>query len=148
MSIKIILDGSLYFNGEKVKSISTFGGDKVFEQSKATEETGEDYQAELNGSDYESDPEVLSEALDSLGDITKIEEIKQMTPIKSIKEVLGIQEIKNIEEINPDLAEKFIIDENLENIIDKFSLRSEENKIIDEEIEILKKEIDVLGIIK
>ena len=33
-------------------------------------------------------------------------------------------------------------------IIDKFSLRSEENKIIDEEIEILKKEIDVLGIIK
>ena len=71
-----------------------------------------------------------------------------MTPIKSIKEVLGIQEIKNIEEINPDLAEQFIIDENLENIIDKFSLRSEENKIIDEEIEILKKEIDVLGIIK
>ena len=70
-----------------------------------------------------------------------------MTPINSIKEVLGIQEIKNIEEITPDLAEKFIKEENLENIIDQFSLRSEENKVIDEEIEILQKQIDVLGII-
>ena len=76
-----------------------------------------------------------------------IEKIKQMTPINSIKEVLGIQEIKNIEEITPDLAEKFIKEENLENIIDQFSLRSEENKVIDEEIEILQKQIDVLGII-
>ena len=70
-----------------------------------------------------------------------------MTPINSIKEVLGIQEIKNIEEIKPDLAEKFIKEENLGNIIDQFSLRSEENKVIDEEIEILQKQIDVLGII-
>ena len=71
-----------------------------------------------------------------------------MTPIKNIQEVLGIQEIKNIEEISADLAEQFIKDENLENIIDQFSLRSEENKIIDEEIENLHNQIDVLGIIK
>ena len=61
---------------------------------------------------------------------------------------MGIQEIKNIEEINPDLAEQFIEDESLVNIIDEFSLRSEEDKVIDEEIEILEKEIEVLGIIK
>ena len=122
--------------------MSTFGGDKVFEQPEETE----------YGSDYETDPSdeevTFDNKLESLGDITKIEKIKQMTPIKNIQEVLGIQEIKNIEEIRPDLAEKFIQEENLENIIDQFALRSEENKIIDEEIEILQKQIDVLGIIK
>merc|ERR1711910_290942 len=39
-------DGKLYFHGEKVKSVSTFGGDKVFEQPEETE----------YGSDYETDP--------------------------------------------------------------------------------------------
>ena len=130
-----MVDGKLYFNGEKVKSVSTFGGDKVFEQSKETE----------FGSDYESEPSEAINKLEHLGHITNIEKIKEITPITNIEEVLGIKEIKNIQEIRPELAETFIKEENLENIIDQFSLRSEENKIIDEEIEILQKEIDVLG---
>ena len=125
--------------------MSTFGGDKVFEQPEETE-YGSDYEADPSDASNEKDR--FDNKLESLGDITNIEKIKQMTPIKNIQEVLGIQEIKNIEEIRPDLAEKFIQEENLENIIDQFALRSEENKIIDEEIEILQKQIDVLGIIK
>jgi len=138
-------DGKLYFHGEKVKSVSTFGGDKVFEQPEETE-YGSDY--ETDPSDASNEKDTFDNKLESLGDITNIEKIKQMTPIKNIQEVLGIQEIKNIEEIRPDLAEKFIQEENLENIIDQFALRSEENEIIDEEIEILQKQIDVLASVK
>ena len=122
--------------------MSTFGGEQVFKQSEETE-YGSDY--ETDPSDASNEKDIFDNKLESLGDITNIEKIKQMTPIKNIQEVLGIQEIKNIEEIRPDLAENFIKEENLENIIDQFALRSEENKIIDEEIEILQKEIDVLG---
>ena len=64
-----LLDGKLYFHGEKVKSVSTFGGDKVFEQSKETEH-GLDYEAESFEESVEEDTS-LDNKLGSIGDITK-----------------------------------------------------------------------------
>merc|ERR1712156_1153498 len=139
-------DGKLYFNGERVKSVSTIGGDKVFEQSKEVEEYGSDYGNALSEDSMEDSREALREKLNSLGDITKIEKIKKMLPIKSIQNVIGVKEIKNIEEIHPEVAEKFIKEENLENIVDEFTL--EENEAIDREIDNLQKEIDVLERVK
>merc|ERR1740129_642606 len=72
-------DGKLYFNGERVKSVSTLGGDKIFDQSEA----GSDY--ETDQSEAISEEDKLDDKLEGLGDITNMEEIKKMTSIKNIE---------------------------------------------------------------
>merc|ERR1711936_697856 len=170
-------DGNLYFNGEKVKSISTFGGDKVFEQ-RTDREYGVDYQDEIDDDDAElfnNEEEDITQKLDyndqseeeinlnSLGEIKKVEEVKRIEPIKSISNVLGLQEIKNLQEIRPRLAERFIKEEKLKNIINEYKMGRQESDefasepanefpsevadeiaTIDDKIDLLRKEIDVL----
>merc|ERR1711936_1499757 len=158
-------DGNLYFNGEKVKSISTFGGDKVFEQ-RTDREYGVDYQDEIDESIEDEnevdddDAELFNNEeeeinLNSLGEIKKVEEVKRIEPIKSISNVLGVQEIKNLQEIRPRLAERFIKEEKLKNIINEYNMGRQESDefasevadeiaTIDDKIDLLRKEIDVL----
>ena len=40
-----------------------------------------------------------------------------MLPVKNMQEIINIDEVKNIEEIDDDVADKFIVDESLENEI-------------------------------
>ena len=174
-----------------MKSISTFGGDKVFEQ-RTDREYGVDYQDEIDESVedenevddddaelFNNEEEDITQKLDyndqseeeiklnSLGEIKKVEEVKRIEPIKSISNVLGLQEIKNLQEIKPRLAEKFIKEEKLKNIINEYNMGRQESDefasepanefpsevadeiaTIDDKIDLLRKEIDVLGNIK
>ena len=137
-----MLDGNLYFNGEKVKSISTFGGEKVFQEEK-DREFGVDYNAEgdeeiVQNKSVEEENEIEIDG----GDVTKIEEIKKLGPIQSISRVLGMQEIKNIHEIKPDVAENFIKKEKLENIVDDFHLNEQDTGEVADEIEIINEKIE------
>ena len=96
-----------------MKSISTFGGDKVFEQ-RTDREYGVDYQDEIDESVedenevddddaelFNNEEEDITQKLDyndqseeeiklnSLGEIKKVEEVKRIEPIKSISNVLS-----------------------------------------------------------
>ena len=162
----LLLDGKLYFNGEKVKSISTFGGEKVFEEDR-NREFGVDYNAEgdeeieiVDNENFEVENKIGHDGGEmetfendtKKNELFKMADVKKIEPIQSIYQVVGMQEIKNLYEIKPEVAEKFIKEENLKNTVEEFHLKeqdtvelADEIKVIDVKIEKLQKEIVVLG---
>ena len=164
-----MLDGNLYFNGEKVKSISTFGGGKVFKEDK-NREFGVDYDAEgdeeieiVDNENIEAENRVGHDEGDlesteietfendmKKNELFKMEDVKKIEP--SIYQVVGMQEIKDLYEIKPEVAEKFIKEETLKNTVEEFHLKEQDTvkvaneiEVIDVKIEKLQKEIVVLG---
>merc|ERR1712050_88598 len=102
-------DGELYFNGEKVKSISGPSLPTVWDETEK----------------YSEDPEIIEDVLGpakitpvkKLSKIHNIQEILKKLNVKSIKNVKSVKAVKNIEEINASVAREFIEKHGLRNIV-------------------------------
>jgi len=104
-------DGTLYFNGEKVKSIQGPSGEIVAPNLHEAEKYSEDTEIEdLHGATKITPIKKLSK-------IHNIQEILKKLNVKSIKNVKSVKAIKNIEEINDSVAQEFIKKHGLKNIV-------------------------------
>ena len=111
-------DGTLWFKGEKVTSITGMDGEdkgrKVFGSDDDDEEEDDDEVTEMEDEDEEDEvvenvePLEKITAVEKLTPVKKIEEVKSMTPLKSIKEIKNIEEVKSILPIPEHIARKFI----------------------------------------
>ena len=112
-------DGTLYFKGEKVTSITGMDGEdkgrKVFgSDDEDEEEEDDDEVTEMEDEDEEDEvvenvePLEKITAVEKLTPVKKIEEVKSVTPLKSIKEIKNIEEVKSILPIPEHIARKFI----------------------------------------
>jgi len=105
-------DGTLYFNGEKVKSIQGPSGQLTVPNLDEAEK-------------YSEDNEIIEDVLGpakitpvkKLSKIHNIQEILKKLNVKSIKNVKSVKAIKNIEEINDSVAQEFIKKHGLKNIV-------------------------------
>merc|ERR1711936_1423150 len=97
-------EGTLWFKGEKVTSITGMDGEdkgrKVF-GSEDEEEEDEDDDEVTEMEDEDEEDEVVE-------NVEPLEEVKSMTPLKSIKEIKNIEEVKSILPIPEHIARKFI----------------------------------------
>ena len=110
-------EGTLWFKGEKVTSITGMDGEdkgrKVF-GSEDEEDEDDDEVTEMEDEDEEDEvvenvePLEKITAVEKLTPVKKIEEVKSMTPLKSIKEIKNIEEVKSILPIPEHIARKFI----------------------------------------
>merc|ERR1712050_638659 len=125
-------DGTLYFNGEKVKSIQGPSGQLTVPNLDETEK-------------YSEDPEIIEDVLGpakitpvkKLSKIHNIQEILKKLNVKSIKNVKSVKAVKNIEEINDSVAREFIEKHGLRNIVND-----------DQELEKIADEIETEDIIE
>ena len=116
-----LADG-LYFNGEKVKSITDV-------------ETGIKEYDDYSVVDHDT-PSLSLENIKNVEEVAHMKEIKKLLPVKNIQKVKNIHEIKNIQKIKEDVAENFIQSEGLFNQLqDIKDLVDEETKIHMEELE-------------
>merc|ERR1712215_627299 len=105
-------DGTLYFNGEKVKSIQGPSGQLTVPNLDEAEKYSEDNEIieDVRGPDKITPIKKLSK-------IHNIQEILKKLNVKSIKNVKSVKAIKNIEEINDSVAQEFIKKHGLKNIV-------------------------------
>merc|ERR1711936_1163686 len=111
-------EGTLWFKGEKVTSITGMDGEdkgrKVFGSEDEEDEEEGDEVTEMEDEDEEDEvvenvePLEKITAVEKLTPVKKIEEVKSMTPLKSIKEIKNIEEVKSILPIPEHIARKFI----------------------------------------
>jgi len=94
-----------YFKGEKVKSITPIG-------DKGEPGVARSLEVKKYGS-KKNDQDKLKE----LGDIESIDEIVDMLPIESMKEIKSLKEVLSMEEIDEDIAEEFIKEHGLSNLV-------------------------------
>ena len=114
-------DGSLWFNGERVKSITGLDGEKegkeVYKDGGGGGGDSPD-EAEVAGDDDMDVGKMEAatglkgiknmEEVKSLDEVKSIQEVSKISPVKSIQEIKNIQEVKRIHEIPEDIARAFI----------------------------------------
>ena len=108
-------DGSLSFNGEKVKSITgvddgeeVYGSGESRGSGSANRGIGRSYGKGSYG----------DEKVSKISPIKSIDEVTKIDPIKSIQEIRSINEIKSIRPVPEDIARKFIKKNRLTSDID------------------------------
>ena len=112
-------DGSLWFNGERVKSITGLDGEKegkeVYKDGGGGGAPDEAEVAGGGGMDVEKMEAATGlkgiknmEEVKSLDEVKSIQEVSKVSPVKSIQEIKNIQEVKRIHEIPEDIARAFI----------------------------------------